>query len=139
MIIYLDDKDYFNTKAKEQFQKRNYILEAFKHVKPYLGNENLICMYMSYWGNLNLHIDVPEIIFSSPSTFLKYYCSSSFFIQWFNLSLFLEQAHTHSLERWLSFYLEYMVLRPFLFEWPSRSLQYSSVLGLLLLIYPLIL
>ena len=73
------------------------------NISTYLENKNLICMYMSYWGNLNLHIDVHEIIFSSPSTFGKYYCSSSLFMPWFNPSLSLSETHTHSISRVLSF------------------------------------
>ena len=103
LIVALNDKNYFNTRAKDQFQKQNCILEALKYFKTYLENENLICMYMSYWGNLNLHIDVHEIIFSSPSTFRKYYCSSSLFMPWFNPSLSLSDRHTHSISRVLSF------------------------------------
>ena len=94
IIVDLNDEAYFNTKAKDQFQKRNCILEALKYFKTHLENEILICMYMSYWGNLNLHIDVHEIIFSSPSTFWKYYCSSSLFMPWFNPSLYLTNTHT---------------------------------------------
>ena len=60
---------------------------CFKYFKTsFHENENLICMYISYWGNLNLHIDVHEIIFSSPSSFGKYYCSSCIFMLRFNLS-----------------------------------------------------
>ena len=60
---------------------------CFKYFKTsFLENENLICMYISYWGNLNLHIDVHEIIFSSPSSFGKYFCSSCIFMLRFNLS-----------------------------------------------------
>ena len=48
MIVDLDDKNYFNAKGNDPFDKGNYILEAFKYFKTYLENENLICMYMSY-------------------------------------------------------------------------------------------
>ena len=107
------------------------------NISTYLENKNLICMYMSYWGNLNLHIDVHEIIFSSPSTFGKYYCSSSLFMPWFNPSLSLSETHTLYLS--CSVFPSYTCFCVrFFCEWPSRSIQYSSVLGLLLLIYPLI-
>ena len=101
-------------------------------------------MYISYLGNLNLHIDTcMKLYFLLYQPFEeKYNCSSS------SLSCALSphpsrsrtHPHTHTLPSSVSpnsLLLE--SLSPvFFFARPSRFIQCLSVLGLLLLIYPLI-